>query len=301
LITNGWGSRMAFFVLLHGSFHAAWNWHRVLPLLKNGGHRGIAIDLPGHGRDATPPRRVTLDACVDAVHGAIRDSPDKVVLVAHSRNGIVISQAAERFPERIAALVYVAAYLIPDGRSMMEYAIQDEASLVVQNVVPRVSKRRARRLIQLFRRPLLRYALPRLLPGRFQTHRLNRAVYKDALYHDCGDEITELANVLLEAEPNWAGFTPLQLSAGRYGRVPRMYVECLQDRAITLDLQRKMLLDTPCDQVVSLDAGHSPFFSQPDALTRALTHSLELTRRQENVVCPLIFSALQVCSSDRSL
>lgn len=267
---------MATFVFLHGSFHAAWNWHKVLPLLERGDHRGIALDLPTHGPDTTAPHLATLDRCVGAVYDAIEGLTGDIVLVAHSRNGMVISQAAERFPQRILGLIYLAAYIIPRGQSMMQYAIQDDQSLVVQNVLPRLSKRRARRLIRLFKRPLLRRLLPWLLPRSLQTHSLDRAVYKEALYHDCDDEITELANTLLEAEPSWAGFTPLQLSAARYGGVRKVYIECLQDRAVTVNLQRQMQREVPCNRVFSMNTSHSPFFSQPDALTRILIESLEV-------------------------
>jgi pimeloyl-ACP methyl ester carboxylesterase len=255
---------MATFLLLHGSFHAAWNWHRVLPLLEAQGHRGIAIDLPGHGRDRTPARRVTLDACVKRV---LDELDEPAVLVAHSRNGIVISQAAERFPERVRGLVYLAAYLVPSGRAMIDYTLLDPQSLVVQNVDQKLPPRA---MVRLARSALVRWLAARLLPERLQTHALAKRAYREALYHDCPDEITELANVLLEREPSLAGFQPLRLTRERYGKIPKVYIECLQDRAVTLDLQRRMQRDTPCDRVISLDSGHSPFFSQPEALTRAL-------------------------------
>src|SRR5256885_1932231 len=110
------GQTMATFIFLHGSFHAAWNWHKVIPLLERAGHRAIALDLPGHGRDRTPANKVSLARCVEAVLDCVDAQAEGVVLVAHSRNGIVISQAAERRPERIAGLVYLAAYLVPDGK-----------------------------------------------------------------------------------------------------------------------------------------------------------------------------------------
>jgi pimeloyl-ACP methyl ester carboxylesterase len=255
---------MATFLLLHGSFHAAWNWHRVLPLLEAAGHRGIAIDLPGHGRDRTPARRVTLDACVKRV---LDELDEPAVLVAHSRNGIVISQVAERAPDRVQGLVYLAAYLVPSGRAMIDYARLDPQSLIVQNVGQPLP---SRGMVRLARSALVRWLCARLLPARLQTHMLARHAFRDALYHDCPDDITELANVLLEPEPSLAGFQPLQLTAQRYGTIPKVYIECLQDRAVTLSLQRRMQRDTPCDRVISLDSGHSPFFSQPAALVRAL-------------------------------
>ena len=213
---------MATFVFLHGSFHAAWNWHRLIPVLTRAGHHGIALDLPGHGRDATPSSRVSLDACVNAVLNCIDAQPGPVVLVAHSRNGIVISQAAERRPGKILGLVYLAAYLVPDGKSMMDYAMRDEASLVVQNLEMALDRKYIPLLVRLFRHEWLQRLCARMLPRALQVHRLKRAAYREALYHDCPPEITELANTLLEAEPNWPGFSRLRLSAGRYGdRVSR--------------------------------------------------------------------------------
>jgi pimeloyl-ACP methyl ester carboxylesterase len=265
---------MATFVFLHGSFHAAWNWHRVIPLLDRAGHQSIALDLPGHGLDTTPISRVTLASCVDAVLHRIDQVQEPVILVAHSRNGIVISQAAEQRPEKIQGLVYLAAYLVPDGKSMMEYAVHDAQSLVLQNVVSRLDRKYLPLLIRVFGREWTQRLASRLLPDSLQIHRLRRSAYREALYHDCGDDIISLAEVLLEAEPNWSGFSRLHLSPQRYGRTPKVYIECLQDRAVTLPLQRRMVAETPCDRVFSLDSGHSPFFSQPGKLAGVLEESV---------------------------
>lgn len=277
---------MAQFVLLHGSFHAAWNWHKVVPLLEGTGHRAIPLDLLGHGRDRTPANRVSLERCVDQVVDVLDSLHDKAVLVAHSRNGIVISQAAEQRPERIAGLVYLAAYLVPNGRSMMELAVHDTESLVVQNVETGLDRKYLPFLIRAFRSPFLRRLGSAVLPVRLQTHRLKRTAYREALYHDCPDAIVALANVLLEPEPNWAGFAPLRLSKERYGRVPKVYIECLQDRAVTLPLQRRMHGESPCDRVFSLDTSHSPFFSQPEKLVITLIDALEVFEAAGNMRAP---------------
>lgn len=258
------------YLLLHGSFHAAWNWHKVQPLLQALGHRALAPDLPAHGHDRMPAHKVSLQACVDKVVTCLQQLPAPAVLVAHSRSGIIISQVAEQCPERVAGLVYLAAYLVPHGKSMMDYAVHDTESLVVRNVVPRLGAHGAARLGRLFRRPLVRALLPRWLPAARQTHRLLPEAYHDALYHDCPPEITAMAHALLEPEPNWPGFTPLCLSDARYGRVPRVYVQCQQDRAVTLPLQQRMVAESGCAQVYSLDSGHSPFFSQPERLVDVL-------------------------------
>lgn len=64
--------------------------------------------------------------------------------------------------------------------------------------------------------------------------------------------------------------TPVMVTAERYGRVPKVYVKTLRDRAISPPMQQLMLDRTPVKRVIEVDSGHSPFLSQPKALARAL-------------------------------
>jgi pimeloyl-ACP methyl ester carboxylesterase len=114
---------MKTFVLIHGSWHSAWNWHKVMPLLEQQGHKAIAIDLPGMGRDKTPIEKVTMQTSVDKICAVIDSIEGKVILVGHSKNGIMISQAAEYLSDKIEKLVYLAAYLIPNGKTQREYSL----------------------------------------------------------------------------------------------------------------------------------------------------------------------------------
>ena len=60
--------------------------------------------------------------------------------------------------------------------------------------------------------------------------------------------------------------TPISVTEGNFGRVPRVYIECLRDRAIPPALQKRMYTAMACRQVISMDTSHSPFFSAPQAL-----------------------------------
>jgi hypothetical protein len=53
--------------------------------------------------------------------------------------------------------------------------------------------------------------------------------------------------------------------------VPRVYIECLRDRAIPPALQRQMHSASPCQRLLALDTDHSPFFSKPDELAALLS------------------------------
>jgi pimeloyl-ACP methyl ester carboxylesterase len=234
---------MKTFILIHGSWHSAWNWHRVVPLLEKAGHKAIAIDLPGMGRDKTPIEKVTMEMSVEKICKLIDSIPGKVVLVGHSKNGIMISQAAEYRPHKIEKLVYLAAYLIPNGKTQREYSAMDAEGWL---------------------KPYVRQH-----PDT-NSHTLQPEIYKEGLYHDCDDDITELAKVLLSNEPVESGSIPLQLTAENFGSLPRVYIECTQDRAVTPFIQQKMYSEMPCEKVYSLDTSHSPFFSKPKELVDIL-------------------------------
>lgn len=234
---------MKTFIFVHGSWHGSWNWHRIVPILEKAGHRAIALDMPGMGRDKTPIQQVTLQTGVDAICRALDTVDGKVILVGHSKNGILISQAAEYRPHKIEKLVYLAAYLIPHGKTQREYSMQDTGGVL---------------------KPFVQFH------EDLNATTLDPAIYKEGLYADCEDYIVRLANVLLSHEPFVSGVTPLHLTDDNYGSVPRVYIECTEDRAVTPFIQRKMYTEMPCEKVYRMATSHSPFFSQPQELADIL-------------------------------
>lgn len=231
---------MKTFILIHGSWHSAWNWHKVLPLLEKAGHKAVAIDLPGMGRDKTPIEEVKMKTTVEKICQLIDSIEGKVILVGHSKNGIMISQATEYRSHKIEKLIYLAAYLIPNRKTQREYSVMDTAGVLKPYVT---------------------------MYEKLNAHTLQPAIYKEGLYHDCDDYITELAKLLLSHEPVESGITPLRLTEENFGAVPRYYIECTEDRAVTPFIQQKMYEETPCKKVFRMNTSHSPFFSRPEELT----------------------------------
>jgi pimeloyl-ACP methyl ester carboxylesterase len=227
------------FILIHGSWHSAWNWHKVTPLLEKEGHTVYAIDLPGMGRDKTPIQEVQFETTVQKICTLIDSIAGKVILVGHSKNGIMISQAAEYRPEKIEKLIYLAAYLVPDGKTQREYSLQDTGGILKPHVVQH---------------------------PEMKAHSLSKEIYREGLYHDCHDDIVEMAKVILSHEPVESGIAPLKLTEENFGRVPRYYIECTEDRAVTPFIQQKMYSELPCKKVYRMHTSHSPFFSKPGEL-----------------------------------
>jgi pimeloyl-ACP methyl ester carboxylesterase len=236
--------RMANIVLIHGSWHGAWCWHKVEPRLRALGHRVIVPDLPGHGREPRALKgRITLGAMVSHVERAIDAVDGPVCVVAHSRGGIVASTLAERRPDRVSRLVYLASYMLVDGQRVADLFEADTASLVTRHL--RID----------------RWTV---------TDALAAEGFREALYADCAEDDIALAHALLTPEPSLPALTRVRLTPERYGSVPRTYIALTQDRAVTPGLQRRLYEAQPVEQVLEIDASHSAYFSKPDELTRAI-------------------------------
>lgn len=232
-------------VLVHGAWSEAAVWNRVAAELRARGHAVTAVELPGHGRDTTPPAQLTLAGYAQAVQRALPPQ-GPALLVGHSMGGMVISQVAEQAPERVARLVYVAAYLPRDGQSLYQLSMQDKDS----------------RVGRYWRQDD---------PKAYSPATLAREGIVEALCADCSpaDRDYLLASHRAEAVPPLG--TPVRLSAERFGRVPRAYVHTRQDAAVSYPLQQAMLAAAGgAAPVVTLDTSHMPMLTQPKALADAI-------------------------------
>lgn len=244
---------MSTFVLIHGGWHAAWCWVRVIPLLERQGHRVIAPDLPGHGANALPRierpyERYVPEVC--ALLDALQERDglnERAILVGHSSGGMILTEASRRRSERIRGLVYLSAFLLPAGKTPRDVMKMDSESL---------------------------------LPGCLEIDSAQGVTYvrrecaKRVFYEDCSDEdavwainqlqpepLIQRAPAVLEG-PSEESLTPV--------RTPRFFIECLRDRALAPAVQRWMYTESPCDMVYSLPTSHSPFLSAPGALAECL-------------------------------
>jgi pimeloyl-ACP methyl ester carboxylesterase len=110
------------FVLVHGGWHGAWCWRRVVPLLRANGHEVLTPTLTGLGERAhlvAPEVDLSThirDLAAVLEYEDVRDA----VLVGHSYSGVVISGVAEVASERVAQLVYLDAFVPEEGRTTFD-------------------------------------------------------------------------------------------------------------------------------------------------------------------------------------
>lgn len=245
---------MASFILVHGSWHGGWCFDGVKALLEADGHEVIAPDLPGMGGDEAALRAVTLQGWAEFVADLCRSATQQpVALVGHSRGGLVVSQTAETAPEAIDALVYVCAMMLPDGMSRADFKQMEGANPDFDAIIS---------------------------PVHSGAGTLVDATRAGAVFAQMSPPAAVAAAMLrIAAEPHGPRSTPLRITAERFGRIPRTYIECTEDRTIPLASQRKMQALVPAAEVVTLWADHSPYLSRPQALAAALIAAAQSVNR----------------------
>jgi pimeloyl-ACP methyl ester carboxylesterase len=235
-------------VLVHGAWMGAAAWDRVAADLRARGLQVTAVELPGHGRDTTPPEALSLAGYIDAVVAAL-PATGRAVLVGHSMAGMVISGAAEKAPERIARLVYVAAYLPKDGQSLYQLAQGDADSRV-----PRWWRQAD--------------------PKAYTPASIDKDGIAEVFCADCSPTDRQFLVDTHKPEAIPPLGTPVQLTAARHGSVPRIQVRTLKDNAVSPALQRRMLDDAGgASRVVELDTSHAVMLSQPRALADVIAEA----------------------------
>lgn len=110
---------MSTFVIVHGAWAGAWGWDRVAERLRGKGHRVHVPTLSGLGeRSHLALLPITLTTHIeDIVNEMVWHELTDVVLVAHSYGGFVATGVIERAADRIAAIVYLDAFIPEDGQS----------------------------------------------------------------------------------------------------------------------------------------------------------------------------------------
>lgn len=228
-------------VLVHGAWSRASTWGEVPARLGALGHTVIAPDLPGHGDDPADPSAVTLSDYAARIADILRAGPP-ALLVGHSMGGMAISAAAELAPDHVAGLVYLCAFLPQDGESLLDLMKRQPPTI----------------------RPAVR---PGPQPG---TTLLDAAAALPLLAQDASPTAQAALAAAIGPQPNRPQTDRIHLTPGNFGRLPRAYILCEEDRTITPALQRDMIAASPCDPVLSLPTGHFPQLSAPDRLARLL-------------------------------
>ena len=235
---------MSHFILVHGAWEEAQAWDDVTPVLRQNGHTATALDLPGHGANKEELSKVSMARYVQNVVDFINQVEGKVVLVAHSMSGAVISQVAERIPEKIERLVYVAAFLLKDGDYVMAAMQSDSGNELLPEIV--------------FSDDESYGSVPEQALRRVGFHDVDEAV------------IQRILPLMAQKQATEPFMAKIEVSDEKFGSVPKTYIRTSIDKVTSPALQDRMIGNWEVETVLHLEAGHFPLFSVPTQLAELL-------------------------------
>jgi pimeloyl-ACP methyl ester carboxylesterase len=236
------------FVLVHGGGHGGWCWQRVARRLRAAGHDVYTPTLTGFGeRSHLDTRTVTFETFVlDIVNVLEFEDLHDVVLVGHSMGGVIIPRVAERVPERISAVVWIAAVVTNDGESLLDTVPQS----------PAIAK--AVRL------------------GADGTAHTDPNLILDANMQDGTAEDKAMLRRLHTAYPPHALTEKGRLSSFLALGIPTAFITAADDLTIEAPVTAKMAARLPGARLAEVPGGHDCMITQPDAVAGAL---LEVVHR----------------------
>jgi pimeloyl-ACP methyl ester carboxylesterase len=270
-------------LFLHGVWHGSWCWSEVLAQVAANGTRTLAVDLAGQGLRARYPAAATrrpfdpalmatepspladigLDETSDLLLSQIKTlgGGGPVVVVAHSAGGATLTRVAQMAPDLVAHAVYLSAAMPPSGVSALECISSPESE---GNLAAR-----------------LLVADPGVIGAMRMDPMSDDPEYQELFrMASCGDVEPEVALAVMRLLTPDAPIGPIvgttTLTADGWGRVPRSFVICTQDRGILPALARKMIADADAafpdnpTTVYTLDSSHSPFLSMPGKLAEII-------------------------------
>ncbi|CAM6081905.1 unnamed protein product [Calypogeia fissa] len=248
-------SAPAEFVLVHGAFHGAWCWFRVITKLHRYGFKATALDLSSHGRDKTHADNVTslaqyakplTDYLASNVSG-------KVVLVGHSLGGISISYAMEQFPDKVSKAIFLAA--------AMPLNNQSGASSFPPDALPRLFGEHA---------VISNYGNGPLAPPTSLSPNLTMCT--SLFYNKSPPQDATLGLLVLDDEPVASLYGVLYLTASGYGSVRRFYVKTDFDNVLPPSTDQDYIINqNPPEQVFTINGSdHSAFFSKTREFTELI-------------------------------
>ncbi|GAA2294569.1 alpha/beta hydrolase [Streptomyces hawaiiensis] len=105
-------------VLVHGAMHTPWIFDPLRERLTARGIDSVVVQLPSSNPDSAAAQGLTEDVAV--VRAAVEAVAGPVVLAAHSYGGVPATWVAAE-ADQVAELVYIAAFALEPGTSMLEW------------------------------------------------------------------------------------------------------------------------------------------------------------------------------------
>lgn len=219
-------------VFVHGAFADGSSWNKVITNLQKTGLNVISVQNP----------LTSLADDAAAAKRAIEAQPGKVLLVGHSWGGAVISEAGNN--EKVAGLVYVAAFAPDNGQSANESVKAFPAAPGIQKLAPD-----ANGFIALTKESMSADFAQDL--KKDETNLMTAT--QGPIAGKCFDE--KVTTAAWKTKPNW-------------------YIVASKDRMINPDAQMTLAKNMNAS-MTTINSSHVPMASHPKEVTKVITDALK--------------------------
>ncbi|MET7694661.1 alpha/beta hydrolase [Streptomyces sp. NPDC005483] len=230
-------TRAPHFLLVHGAWHGSWCWRELQDLLTQRGWTSHTVDLPSVVPEGAEGRLPGLLDDARVVREAIDALEAPLVVVGHSYGGAPVTQAAVG-AANVAHLVYVSAFALDEGESLMTCFGEQPDLSTVEGVIP------------------------------------VRENPETTLYNDVPDDKRDAALARLLPQSALSFAEPVNRAAWK--ALPSSYVLCDDDQSLPPSYQEPFAQRT--GTTYHLPSGHTPLLSMPDKLADLLDEIAQSVR-----------------------
>ncbi|MEH2468251.1 alpha/beta fold hydrolase [Nostoc sp.] len=235
---------MSTFVLVHGSWHDGSAWNTVIHSLEAQGHQAFAPTIAGHGKgvNINVNHAQYTQSIVDYIVN--KDLTD-IVLLGHSFGGTIIAKVAEVIHDRIRRLIFLDAFVLNDGESLIDNA--PPGSQVLFDALVRESGD--------------------------QTIMLPFEIWREAFLNDAELDLAKSSYAQLLPEPYQPWIDKLDLKRFYALSIPKSYLYCTEDNVLPQGewgWHPKMSNRLGLFRLVQMPGGHEVMFSNPVGLAEKI-------------------------------
>ncbi|HEX8467929.1 MAG TPA: alpha/beta hydrolase [Allosphingosinicella sp.] len=258
-------------LLLHGALNTHYDWLTGPADALAEAARVTLIDRPGHGLSRRPrfvgtPR----DQAAQIASGLDRLGVGPAVVVGHSFGALVSLALAERFPERVAALVLVAPLAFPEPRLLEHSLLAPRSAPLIGPLLSRLGAQSGFDRAALEWLQALMFS-PDPIPDRWKRDfPYGQVLDPDTLVHEGEDAAAVLPLAPAGTMDLRRIEAPVHILAGTGDRIVQQ-----EGQGKTL---ARLLRNARLTEIEG--AGHMPHHSHPDEVLRAVRDSLPSFRRK---------------------
>ncbi|KAJ9272668.1 hypothetical protein DTO212C5_1395 [Paecilomyces variotii] len=235
-------------LFIHGAWHTPEYFNPVIDKLEKLDYPCCTVSLPSAGGNDSATAKDDAAVIRKKISELVSDGKE-VVLSMHSYGGIPGTMSAEGFLRQdrekegnrggVISLVYIAAFLLPEGSSLVS----------VLGMPPWI---------------------------KVEGNRLTPTDPRNIFYNDVPPHVADeyISNLSFQALPSFE--SPLTYPA--YQHIPVKYIACELDNSIPIAIQKEMATagcSTPAD-IHYLKTGHSPMVNAPDEVVKIIQEAVEM-------------------------